>query len=379
MPDEHNVTWEYSNCASYGSGHVAINHTGYFGIKYDSANHYGYTGISQITASFSGSGELWLLKSFDGTTWSEEKMLESGEPVTGANNWRYIRFYNYSETNNPISVSSIRIDYSCVGLTSSEDVDLARASNVLSATDLNYADEFSDLSPRGNSSRALRFTKKESAGDTSSDISFGAIYTLEDIRFKKIEFDYYHVNNYKPIIQLINSEKAVGASQNYSGTKSVYKLENINSNWWHIEIAVFALAPTILKSGKGWDTAIPLDTEVTGIRLTNGTCIIDNLRLSSKPSSTNAELGAFNNTNSMNVDNHFWFKIAWVGSFHSCVYTFTCSGGASVYQINPADANGSPFYFYATATGSVVVHATLVVGYNRQTVTIDSASITINP
>lgn len=374
MLDAHQVTWEYSNCASYGSGHVTINHTGYFGIKSNSANHYGYTGISQITASFSTvDGKLWLLKSVDGTTWNEEKMLVSGEPVTGANNWRYIRFYNYSENSNVININSIQIIYSCTGSTSSEDVDLAKIDNILEVSGVTPSHETSLLSPRepNNSTTAVSYTKQ--GGDTYTIFSLKATYDLEDIKDKKIEFDYRHTNRYKPKVNFYYTlkeaeDKRVGLILEYDDTKPkpdnyCYRVTNINDDWWHIEIPVTALAPTLVSSK--WDNPIPANSKIDSIKIGNGACTIDNLRLSSTPT----ELGLFNQ--GFTVTGRYWIKTTWTGKLHVQSVSITFDVPNALEWIDPdlePNAEGSPFYIRKITggtTGTVIATISLRAGYDR--------------
>ena len=375
--DEKNITWEYNNVESYASGHVTLNHQGYLGIS--SNTSWGITGISSVTANFVAgqNSELWLLKSVDGVTWNEDSILTSGDATTTTNNWRYIRFYNYSSDSSTIKINSISVEYGCSGVSATEDVDNTRSLNVLNASDnLTYT------SCAGRELSAISFSK---SGNSSSwaVIGLDRTYTIDEIKYQVVEFDYYKVNTVPntslsyPSIQLYqsNGTKAVGSTQSKEATKSHYKVTELGNDWYHVQMPISALAPTIsgYKVGSKWeDNAVKTNLEVDSIRLSVGTCIIDNLRFGST-----CGLGIFNNGTSFNVSDEkpYWFKVAWAGQFHSCTFTFDTPIAEQVAWDNTTCK--SPFYIRGLATGTVVVTATLVVGYNRQTLTI-SNTLTIN-
>ena len=291
MEDEHSVTWEYSGVTSYNEGHITVNPRGYFGIKSDS--NWGYTGIEGITANFS-SGELWLLKSVDGITWNESAILESGIENNTADKWRYIRFYSYADT---ININSVSFGYSCSGVSSVEDVDNAKVGNVLSTSSNLEAEACA-----GRNTTAISFSKSQNDTSTSwAVIGLDKTYTLEEIRYQVVEFDYYKVNNKPntsvafPAIQLYkDATHSVGSKQSKEAGKTHYKVTDLGNDWYHIQMPVSALAPTL--SGyyiykldtktNTWkwmwdDAAVKTELTVGAIYLTVGTCIIDNLRFGS--------------------------------------------------------------------------------------------------
>lgn len=377
--DEKGIIWEYHNASDNNNGHVTLGHQGYFGAT---TSGYDYKGIDNVVATFTaGEGaELWLLSSYNGTAWNEVCQLTSGEPTTVANNWRYVRFYCWDESNNLVNVESVTLGYSCEGVTETEDIDVAKIENVDSVQNVTYEEETETLSPLGNSNRAVRFTKI--SGSTYCVFSLNHTYTLEEIATKKIEFDFYHNGNtYRPNIQLFNTNtgKAIGTSMDSS--KNCYKKTTINDEWVHIELPIFAIAPTISgykaydeKQGKKvWqDTAIPLTTEINAVKITLGTSVIDNLRISSEQ----CEIGIFNNGTSFGVNDAkpYWFKVAWVGAFHSCTFTFD-NPIAEQVEVDPTVCR-SPFYIRGLEPGTVTVTATIVYGYDRQVGTI-SNTITV--
>ena len=378
------ITWEYSNAESYVSGHVSLKHQGYVGIS--SGSDFGITGISGLTVNFvSNNNELWLLKSTDGVTWNEDHILESGTLTSTANNWRYIRLYNWSDNNTAININSINVSYSCDqslrNESAKENIDNARAANVLGKSDNLTATDVA-----GRDTKAISFAKSNNSSSYAI-ISLGTTCTLDDIKYKKVEFDYYKVNTVPntqlsyPSIQLYkDASKTVGSAQSYEPAKGKthYKITVLGNDWYHIEMPVSALAPTISgykipSTGKWEDTAAKTNQEVNAVKLSVGTCIIDNLIISSSPTA----LGIFNNGTSFNTTDEkpYWFKVAWTGEFYSCTFSFDTPIAEQVTWDNTTCK--SPFYVRGLNTGDVIVTATLVVGYNRQTLTI-SNTITIN-
>ena len=376
--DEKGITWEYSNASNNASGHVTLGHQGYCGIK--STSSWGITGIGSITANFTAgaNSELWLLRSVDGVNWNEDHILTSSEPTASASGWRYIRFYNYSTDNSSISINSINIGYECSGISSTEDVDSTRLVSVL-----NSSENLTYTSCAGRDTTAISFSKNNNSSSWAV-IELDKTYTLEEIKYKKVEFDYYKVNTVPntsvafPSIQLYqpNGTKAVGSTQGKDAGKSHYKITDLGNDWYHVEMPISALAPTISgykTSVKEEDTATKTNQEIGAVKLTVGTCIIDNLRIGSTPT----DLGIFNNGTSFNVSDEkpYWFKVAWTGEFHSCTFSFDNPIAEQVAWDNTICK--SPFYIRGLSTGTVTVTATLVVGYNRQVLTV-SNTLTIN-
>ena len=367
--DEKGVTWEYSDCASYASGHVAINHQGYFGVI--SSTAYGYTGISKITANFSSSegDELWLLKSIDGVEWHEDCILTSGTGVTTPLNWRYVRFYNYSKNNNAINIASIRIEYTCTGGdTASEDIDAAKSDKVISTTYLSYEDETTDVSPWGNSTHAVNFTKTPGGNDNFSVYALDRTYTLEEIRNKKVEFDLNTSRStWKPSVELIYNDGTnltlVGEKTDINKDKTVrthYKITKTSGDWWHIEVPVSALAPTICDPAYG-NRPYSLSLQVNAIRLGNGNTIVDNVRIGSTPS----ELGIFNSWASSPVNSYYWLKVSWVGYLDLTDPSNVSITFSDNQAITRVQSDKSPFIIQGLITGTYTVTVVVKSGYNR--------------
>ena len=151
--DEKGVKWEYDSCSSYANGHVTLNADSYFGVASDT--QYGITAITGIRVNFTGT-EFWLLTSVDGTNWNEEEKITTekiGETITSANDWRFVRFYNYSST---INIISVAIDYNCNGTSAQEDMDGAKDTNVVStSSNLTHAPEYNELSPNSDGGEAV--------------------------------------------------------------------------------------------------------------------------------------------------------------------------------------------------------------------------------
>lgn len=369
MVDSKGVTWEYSNASDYNSGHISLNNEGYFGVS--SITNWAYTGINGIVANFNSDNELWLLKSIDGVTWSESEILTSGLETHSADNWRYIRFYNWSDNNTSINIDSIVFHYSCSGVSSTEDVDGAKTSNVIStSSNLNYASEYNDLSPNSVGGEAVSFTKVNNAS-TWINIGFGETYKVGDVQNAKVEFDMKTSNiNYGKYIQLMKDNETLG-SVIYSDKSSAYKCTNISGDWYHIELPITTVISTIsgiVVNGEIKDkphTEV-LKKEFNGIKINAGTCIIDNLRVTSGQCS----LGIFNNpTYKPSVNEFFWLKVAWVGKLYPEQVTITFDDDTLARHIPVTDENllyGSPFYIQLLGTGTVTATCTVVSGYNRE-------------
>ncbi len=367
MTDEKNVTWEYHNASDLNNGHVSIGHQGYFGVSASSA--WGYTAIQELTVNFTAgtNGELWLLTSIDGATWNEQITLESGVPTDYANNWRYIRFYCWDDDDDGIDVTSVSFGYDCTGTSSSDDVDCATIDGVANTSHLTATKETTNVSPLGGSTEAVKLDK-DGSGSYYCDFSLKQTRLIHDYHTYVIEFDYYHKNNQsKPTVQFFNNGNSVGTSVREEANKSSYKVSNINSDWWHIEIHAVAIIATVVDHGD----SITANNPVNRIRLTTSNCIIDNLRLSSVPSSSEHPLGIYNNGHECNNGGYYWVKVSWAGTLHSNTFTFDVPG------IAEQDMNAKmPFYIHGLQKGTVVVTAHLVVGYNRQSVSI-SSTITV--
>ncbi len=367
VTDAKGVTWEYHNASDYASGHVTLNADSYFGVS--SSSSYGITAITSVVANFTGD-ELWLLTSIDGVNWGESEILTSGQAALSANDWRYIRFYNYSST---INIDSVVVGYDCVGVSSSEDLDGAHVENVISTTDnLTYEEETTDLSS-SDSTRAVRFTKTN-GNSTNFIISFGRTFTVGEIQNKKVEFDIKTSNiNYGKTLQLYKNSSSVGSTVD-SSKHSSYKITNIVDDWYHVEVPVTCLISTISGYNGGDVPAKNVASkEINAIKINAGNCVIDNLRICGGPQA----LGIYNNGASFGAGTAYWFKVSWVGKLHSCVITFDNPIAEQISLDDPLLENGSPFYIKGLSAGTVVATATVVCGYNHRTYTI-SNTLTIN-
>lgn len=367
MIDNKGIAWEYSNVSDYNDGHITLNNNGYFGIS--SSTNYGITAITSVVADFtSNDNELWLLTSYNGVDWHEQCMLETGESTTLANGWRYVRFYNWSDYNTGIDIDSVNIGYDCSGETSSEDVDGAHIENVGTvSSNLTYEEETTNVSPLGNSTRAVRFIKSGSSNTASNAIIyFGKEYKLKDIKDKKVEFDMYTTNiNYGKTVELAYQNSMTGKVD--SSVHTSYKTFNLGDNWYHIEVHINALASMFCNTAQG-DTPAVGTKSFNGVRLNIGNAIIDNLRIGSVPSSNTTEVGIFNkdflkkgNTCNVTDTKNYWLKISWTGVFHSCQMIF--SDNSIAEQVTGLEY---PFYIHPKAVGTTNITVKLCVGYDRR-------------
>lgn len=360
--DDKNITWEYNNVDSYASGHVALNSQGYFGIS--STSNFGITAITNVVANFnSNDNELWLLTSYDGIDWHEQCMLESGEATTLASDWRYVRFYNWSDYNTNINIGSVTIDYDCSGETSSEDVDGAHIENVITTSNTNAYAETTNVSPLGNSTRAIRFEKV--FGSTYAIIGFGREYQLADIKDKRVEFDLYATVEYGKTITLCYNTTTIGSTID-SKKHTSYKILSLGDNWYHIEVHINALSSMFCSQSEG---DIPAkDKAINAIKINVGNGVVDNLRIGSIPSSNVTEVGIFNqdfktkgNTCKVSDTKNYWLKISWTGVFHSCQMVF--SDNSIAEQVTGLEY---PFYIHPKAVGTTNITVKLCVGYDRR-------------
>jgi hypothetical protein len=381
VTDRRGIIWEYYNAADYNDGHVALNHEGYFGISKSSS--YGLKGIEYITVDFdSTSGtELWLLKSVYENEWNEVIKLEDDTPTMLANNWQYIRFYNYApDGTSSVDIDSVEIGYSCISTESvTDDVDSAVVSNIVAVNGTTAAEETSTISPRGDSQKGLKFTKNQGASETYAIIKLDRSYTLEEVRYSKFEFDYEKTNPWKPLIQLGYWDETsetpfttigIELKSTVAQYKSCYKITEIeNSNWLHIEGFITAMAPTVCDPSRG-DTPVDVNSVINCVKLGVGNAYVDNIRFDSTPSE---ELGIFNRGFDCNLNKTYWVKIAWSGVIHECSYTY---GTAGIVEIFPNDK--SPFYIKGLAVGSTTLTPRLVVGYNRHVIEYTESITTVN-
>ena len=372
---ESGIIWKYHNFMNYSGGHVILNPNGYFGIE-DSP--WGITGISGITADFSASNgsELWLLTSYDGIEWHEQVQLQDDITTDMGNHWKYVRFYHYTPTVNPISINSITIDWSCAETNASEDVDSAKISNIYSITDnLTATDETIDVSPRDNSTHALKLTKEGKSG-SNVVISLFREYVAKDIAYQKIEFDMKTSNiNYDKTFELMNNGVRVGTMVSSKNAPAVYHCTPLDNDWYHIEIPVSACLSLISGYGNKDVPANGLENKIINtVKLNCGDAVIDNLRIGG----TQCALGIFNSPTWVpKVGEYYWFKVAWVGKLHSCEITLDNNIGTVIPTTDPNLKHGSPFYIHWEAAGEVTINCRLIVGYNRVQQNLTPVHLTI--
>ncbi len=378
VTDAKGVTWEYHNASDYASGHVTLNADSYFGVS--SSSSYGITAITSVVANFTGN-ELWLLTSLDGVNWHEGELLTTGEPTDIANNWRYVRFYSFSST---ININSVVIGYDCTGVSATEDVDGAKYENVIETTNnLTYVADTTNISPNSIGGEAVTFTK--SGNDSSTiTIGFGRTYKISQIKDKTIEFDLKASRvDYGKTVQLIG-DTYTSSTINSKDHPSCYNITNIQDDWYHVEVPVTCLFSTI--SGyytnpehtktKDEPARGINDKEIKGIKINQGNCTIDNLRISAAP----LELGNYNSaTYKPVVGEIYWLKTCWVGQIYPAECTITCSPniGRHVGYTESVLINGSPLYIEWLASGTVTITANIVCGYNHRTYTI-TKTVTVN-
>ena len=378
--DYRGITWEYHNASYYSGGHISLSNEGYFGIS--SVSSYGLKGVTGVTVTFTanGSSELWLLKSVDGVTWGEDALMESGTTVETANNWQYLRFYCYSSTSDKVDINLAQITYSCDSISPTEDVDSAKDSNVIStSSNLTHAPEYNELSPNSKGTGEAVGFEKVDTGNTDLTIGFGKTYKVGPTQNAKVEFDMKTSNiNYGKSIVLIQPNGSTLGSTIYSNKGTSYKCTNIQGDWYHIEVPITTFISTISGyNGKDKPHTDVEKKEYNAIKINAGTCVIDNLRLTSSP----CDLGIFNNpTYKPSIGEVFWLKVSWVGVLYPEQVSMSFSDNTLARKIpldDPLLTNGSPFYFEILGSGTLTITCNVTCGYNRRVQTIQH-TITIN-
>ena len=250
--------------------------------------------------------------------------------------------------------------------------DFISLSTVSNCSYLTASTETSIVSPRNESIEAVKFinTAGTQTKSHSFNIMFDRDYILDEIKDKKIEFDYYHAQKRQqkgkglPKVQLLYNNSGKGNTQGGGeavNDKSPFLLTNIDENWWHIEYFITALCPTMTDHG---DTGIPLSQKINGVKVTddaiydfNSTTafiVVDNAKFCSVPS---ARLGLFNRTNTFAVNGYYWMKVCWSGELNSCVIT----SSDETVAIHDTDSTKSPFYIKCLKVGTVTITATLTI------------------
>ena len=277
------------------------------------------------------------------------------------------------------------------------DTDFAKASNLLSAVNLNVSQETAITQ---NSAEAIRITSTTgtSTKDHIINLNLDRDYYLSEIQVYKFEFDYYHrykreqYNKGFPKVQFTINNSTLGSDQGGTDTctsKSPFVATPIDDDWWHLEFFIYAHIPTISNHG---DTPIALTKKINGVRINDRTmydyagttafAVIDNMKFSAEPA---PRLGIFNRWTSATADSWFWFKVAFSGTLHS-VTLYSSDTSVAVPEFDPTDTvstsapfpNGSPFYFRLLQPGTVRFTATLEVGDNHDVFTITSDTFTVS-
>jgi hypothetical protein len=264
--------------------------------------------------------------------------------------------------------------------------DFAKIDNVGSCSYLTAARETSIVSPSGGDYDAVRLTNTAGTQTKSHSfvLDFDRDYTLGEIRFHKVEFDYYHAEKRQqagkgfPKLQLLYNNSNKGSQQGGGETineKSPFIATSIDENWWHLEYFITALAPTMADYQ---DTPISTSTKINGMKIIDdyvydyGTStefmVIDNARLSIEPS---PRLGLFNRTASYASGTYYWLKVAWTGELRSAVITVDDPTIAE-----QAPSTKSPFYIKGLRAGTFTATATLTIG-DGQVLSITSNRITV--
>lgn len=267
------------------------------------------------------------------------------------------------------------------------DADAARIEKVGNCSYLEASRETTIVSPLDGSVEGVRLTNTagKQAKSHSVELSFDTAYTLGDIRFQKVEFDYYHVQKREqvgkgfPKVQLLDGNVVRGTAQGGGDTvnaKSPFISTNINGDWWHLEYFITAMAPTITDHG---DAPMKLTTRITSIRITDeyvfdygsttAFVVVDNVRISSEPCS---RLGLFNRTSSFASGGYFWVKVAWAGVYQSVNMTISDDTVAEY-----APSSNSPFYIRGLKPGRITVTTTMVIGEDNQTLSITTNTLTV--
>lgn len=383
MVDEKNVTWEYHNASDNPSGHVTLNHKGYFGIS--SSSSWGFTGIGGLTVNFTGGSgsELWLLRSTDGVNWDERETLSSGVTTTDVNNWRYIRFYHYDAnlTSASLNVTSVTISYSCEGISSTDDVDAAIIGHVYTnkLVKATASEETSITSPKGDSTQAIRFQNNDSGtGNRQIIISLGDFAgTLGEMKSKKIEFDYYHTmrggdsqTRSYPRISLARGTSSISSQIEQGGNTTkhnAYTATPINDDWWHIECYITSILALNFHTDDSEliNGIIINDNYLTDIDDVTGFAVIDNLKVTrGTPAAT------LSNTTSSGGDG-FMMRENYCGRLWNKVATSSNESVATVrYETDYV-------YLNKVSSGKTTITITYTLGCSREQVEV-TKTLTIN-
>ena len=407
--DDKNITWEYHNASNSANGHVSISNEGYVGIS--SSSIYGYTGIDGLTINFTANegSELWLLLSYDGVDWFESEMLTSNTETHAADNWRYIRFYCYDAGNNSININSINFSYVCTGgISGTDDVDYATVENVVSTLNLDASEETTIRSPVSNnkekSTKAVKLTLQDNVPNSGSRyVIFGIpSTTLNKVKSYMLTFDYYHrekrdpakTDRGYPTTKMAAIKKNDWQQIGTGRTKNspVWSCTPINDDWWHVECYVAGIVqlgdngPNTVIDGIAINDPNIYTYTYEGVE-TRGFFVVDNLRLvitTPKAAITNNWTAVKINpivdpTANPKVDDRYYIRENYIGYLHDATYTLNKldeNVDARIYF--STEKNGNKLtYIEGLEPGQITVTITYVLGYTHQTVTISTATLTV--
>ena len=233
---------------------------------------------------------------------------------------------------------------------------------------------------------AIRFTN--TAGTTncvhSFIIDFDRNYTVGEIRFQKVAFDYYFAEKRSldklgrgfPKVELVNGTTKVGNTVGGKDATEVSELDaysavNLGNGWWHLEYFISAMTPTYVDT-KYDKLPYNLDRVITGIRIMDSYIynysgntafvVLDNLQISSAPC---IKLGLFNGTTSFAAGKQYWVKVAFAGVINSVNITFDDD---NIAEYMPTES--SPFYIKGKNPGSTTFTVTMNLGEEHQILTV---------
>ena len=251
---------------------------------------------------------------------------------------------------------------------------------------VNYFEFSQEIENTIGSVEAIRFTN--TAGTTGCAHSFiidlDRDYTVGEIRFQKVSFDYYFAEKRSldklgrgfPKVELVNGTSKVGNIIGGDDKTAVpelaaYSAVDLGNGWWHLEYFISAMTPTYVDTRYD-KLPYDLDRVITGIRITDSYIynysgntayvILDNLQISSAPC---IKLGLFNGTTSFAAGKQYWVKVAFAGVINSVNITFDDD---NVAEYMPTES--SPFYIKGKNPGSTTYTVTMDLGDEHQILTI---------
>lgn len=284
------------------------------------------------------------------------------------------------------------------------DADFARFDNVKNCNYLSLSSETEIFSSSTEAVRLTNMSEDQNKAHTF-DIRFDRTYQLKEIKFHKIEFDYYHAEKRQqvgkgyPKAQLVYNNSTRGNNLGGGDTideRATFVSTDINGGtWWHLEYFITALCPTTVAHG---DTGINETTNINGVRITDDNIydydvevegvtvrktafvVVDNFRLSTAPSS---RLGLWNRTTSVTVGGYYWIKVAFAGvleeanwpAINDVTMTYTSTDGGEVEQDRSSFA--TLFYIKGVHAGHVVVTVTVRTA-NGETRSIETKKLTVS-